>query len=255
MVVLVGCQHDNWNTIILTLISKLRDPKNGHVTTIPSSSENTYSRKNPNPNCDQHAPAGRWCPETRDSYPRRRDRAVGDERGEQVMEAMHDPVYLEKYEVHGDMKQYPGIKYDEIFVDNCCMHLVSRPEQFDVMLCYFSGVQPSCSCLGYYQSLWKFCCKYSSRRYWCQAWSVANVGAEYAVFEQGASAGNVGNEKIVSQKTANPVALLLSSAMMLRHLQFPSFADRLENAVKRVILEGRYRTEDLGGDSTNQEVN
>ena len=80
------------------------------------------------------------------------------------------------------------------------------------------------------------------------------MGAEHAVFEQGASAGNVGKEKIVEQKKANPVAMLLSSAMMLRHLQFPSFADRLENAVKRVILEGKYRTKDLGGDSTTQEV-
>lgn len=80
------------------------------------------------------------------------------------------------------------------------------------------------------------------------------MGADHAVFEQGASAGNVGNEKIMEQKKANPVALLLSSAMMLRHLQFPSFADRLETAVKRVILEGRHRTKDLGGDSSTQEV-
>ncbi|KAK1294120.1 hypothetical protein QJS10_CPA16g00255 [Acorus calamus] len=81
-----------------------------------------------------------------------------------------------------------------------------------------------------------------------------NVGADHAIFEQGASAGNVGNEKIVQKKKANPVALLLSSAMMLRHLQFPSFADRLETAVKRVIEEGKYMTKDLGGTSTTQEV-
>lgn len=81
-----------------------------------------------------------------------------------------------------------------------------------------------------------------------------NVGPEHAVFEQGASAGNVGNQKMVEKKKANPVALLLSSAMMLRHLQFPSFADRLETAVKHVILEGEYRTKDLGGQSTTQEV-
>lgn len=83
---------------------------------------------------------------------------------------------------------------------------------------------------------------------------VGNVGAEHAVFEQGASAGNVGSDKILEQKTANPVALLLSSAMMLRHLQFPAFADRLETAVEQVILEGKYRTKDLGGTSTTQEV-
>lgn len=74
------------------------------------------------------------------------------------------------------------------------------------------------------------------------------------MFEQGASAGNVGKDTTEEQKNANPVALLLSSAMMLRHLQFPSFADRLETAVKRVISEGKCRTEDLGGNSTTQEV-
>ncbi|KAJ6391284.1 hypothetical protein OIU77_025300 [Salix suchowensis] len=42
--------------------------------------------------------------------------------------------------------------------------------------------------------------------------------------------------------------------MMLRHLQFPSFADRLETAVKWVISESHYRTKDLGGTSTTQEV-
>ena len=74
------------------------------------------------------------------------------------------------------------------------------------------------------------------------------------MFEQGASAGNVGKDSIVRKNKANQVALLLSSAMMLRHLQFPSFADRLETAVKRVIAEGKCRTEDLGGKSTTQEV-
>jgi isocitrate dehydrogenase (NAD+) len=81
-----------------------------------------------------------------------------------------------------------------------------------------------------------------------------NVGEDYAIFEQGASAGNVGNEKIIKQRKANPVALLLSSAMMLRHLQFPSFADRLETAVKHVVAEGKFKTKDLGGDSTTQQV-
>lgn len=81
-----------------------------------------------------------------------------------------------------------------------------------------------------------------------------NVGVDHAIFEQGASAGNVGDEEILENKHANPVALLLSSAMMLRHLQFPSFADRLEIAVKNVIEEGKYRTKDLGGNSTTEEV-
>ncbi|KAG6520030.1 isocitrate dehydrogenase [NAD] regulatory subunit 1, mitochondrial-like [Zingiber officinale] len=137
--------------------------------------------------------------------------------------------------------KYPGIDYNEIIVDNCCMQLVSKPEQFDVMvtpnlygtliantaagIAGGTGVMPG-----------------------------GNVGQDHAVFEQGASAGNVGNEKIEEQRKANPVALLLSSAMMLRHLRFPSFADRLETAVKLVIAGGKCRTKDLGGSSTTQEV-
>ncbi|URE12826.1 isocitrate dehydrogenase NAD regulatory subunit 1 [Musa troglodytarum] len=108
---------------------------------------------------------------------------------------------------------------------------------------------------GHTKSLWQSGGKHSCRH--CRRHCVmpgGNVGQDHAVFEQGASAGNVGNEKIMEQKKANPVALLLSSAMMLRHLRFPSFADRLETAVKRVIAEGKYRTKDLGGSSTTQEV-
>ncbi|CAN1226070.1 Isocitrate dehydrogenase [NAD] regulatory subunit 1, mitochondrial [Linum perenne] len=125
--------------------------------------------------------------------------------------------------------KYPGIKYNEIIVDNCCMQLVSKPEQFDVM------VTPNL-----YGNL--------------VANTAAGIAGGTGVMPGGASAGNVGNEKLTEQKMANPVALLLSSAMMLRHLQFPSFADRLETAVLGVISEGKTRTKDLGGTSTTQEV-
>ncbi|KEH27612.1 isocitrate dehydrogenase [NAD] regulatory subunit 1, mitochondrial isoform X2 [Medicago truncatula] len=137
--------------------------------------------------------------------------------------------------------KYPGIKYNEIIVDNCCMQLVSKPEQFDVMVTpnlYGNLVANTAAGIAGGTGVMPG----------------GNVGADHAVFEQGASAGNVGKEKVVQEKKANPVALLLSSAMMLRHLQFPVFAERLESAVKRVILEGKYRTKDLGGTSTTQEV-
>ncbi|XP_020599717.1 isocitrate dehydrogenase [NAD] regulatory subunit 1, mitochondrial isoform X2 [Phalaenopsis equestris] len=137
--------------------------------------------------------------------------------------------------------KYPGIKYNEIIVDNCCMQLVSKPEQFDVMVTpnlYGNLVANTAAGIAGGTGVMPG----------------GNVGQDHAVFEQGASAGNVGNEKQVEQKKANPVALLLSSAMMLRHLQFPSFADRLETAVKGVIAQGNYMTKDLGGSSNTQEV-
>ena len=80
------------------------------------------------------------------------------------------------------------------------------------------------------------------------------MGPGNAIFEQGASAGNVGSETLVKSKSANPTALLLSASMMLQHLQFPSFADRLEMAVMAVIKEGKARTIDLGGKSTTQDM-
>lgn len=138
-------------------------------------------------------------------------------------------------------KKYPGIQYNEIIVDNCCMQLVSKPEQFDVMVTpnlYGNLVANTAAGIAGGTGVMPG----------------GNVGADTAVFEQGASAGNVGNQNQVEEKRANPVAVLLSSAMMLRHLQFPSFADRLETAVKHVIADGRFRTKDLGGDSTTQEV-
>ncbi|XP_047335117.1 isocitrate dehydrogenase [NAD] regulatory subunit 1, mitochondrial-like [Impatiens glandulifera] len=138
-------------------------------------------------------------------------------------------------------KSYPEIIYNEIIVDNCCMQLVSKPEQFDVMVTpnlYGNLVSNTAAGIAGGTGVMPG----------------GNVGADYAVFEQGASAGNVGNEKILVKKKANPVALLLSSSMMLRHLQFPSFADRLETAVKKVISDGKCMTKDLGGNSTTQEV-
>ncbi|KAI3704484.1 hypothetical protein L1987_74705 [Smallanthus sonchifolius] len=138
-------------------------------------------------------------------------------------------------------KKYPKIEYNEIIVDNCCMQLVSKPEQFDVMVTpnlYGNLVANTAAGIAGGTGVMPG----------------GNVGIKYAIFEQGASAGNVGKPKMVEKKKANPVALLLSSAMMLRHLELPEFADRLENAVKRVIYEGKYRTKDLGGSSTTQEV-
>ena len=105
-------------------------------------------------------------------------------------------------------KNCPGIKYNEIIVDNCCMQLVSNPEQFDVMVTpnlYGNLVANTAAGIAGGTGVMLG----------------GNIGADHVVFEQGASAGNVGNERLVVNKKTNPVALLLSSAMMLRHLQFP----------------------------------
>lgn len=138
-------------------------------------------------------------------------------------------------------KSYPTIKYNEVIVDNCCMQLVSKPQQFDVMVTpNLYGTLVANTAAGIAGGT--------------GVMPGGNVGTEHAIFEQGASAGNVGNEKLVAGQSANPTALLFSAAMMLRHLQFPSFADRLEQAVISVVGEGLVRTKDLGGTSTTQDM-
>eukprot|EP00475_Leptophrys_vorax_P030012 TRINITY_DN44608_c0_g1_i1.p1 TRINITY_DN44608_c0_g1~~TRINITY_DN44608_c0_g1_i1.p1 ORF type:complete len:374 (-),score=30.34 TRINITY_DN44608_c0_g1_i1:156-1277(-) len=137
-------------------------------------------------------------------------------------------------------KSYPFINYNEVIIDNCCMQLVSKPEQFDVMVSpNLYGTLISNTAAGIAGGT--------------TVMPGGNVGAEHAIFEQGASAGNVGNDAQNVAKKANPTALLLSSAMMLRHLQFPAFADRLETAITTVIKEGFARPPDMGGDATTQE--
>ena len=79
-----------------------------------------------------------------------------------------------------------------------------------------------------------------------------SIGADAAVFEQGASAGNVGIAT-GAKDSANPVAVMLASAMMLKHLKLPAFAYMLEDAVYAVLGAGKVRTSDMGGTATTME--
>ena len=106
--------------------------------------------------------------------------------------------------------RYPNIDYKEMIVDNTCMQLVSNPHQFDVMVTpnlygnlVCNIVAGLCGGVGL-----------------CPG---GNIGGGVAVFEQGAR--HIAKE-LTGTGLANPTALLLSSAMMLRHLKLHSFADR-----------------------------
>ena len=78
----------------------------------------------------------------------------------------------------------------------------------------------------------------------------ANIGWEYAVFEPVHGSA----PDIAGKGLANPIAMILSGGMMLRHLGEPAAAERVERAVDGVLGEGRIRTPDLGGTSSTQEV-
>jgi isocitrate dehydrogenase (NAD+) len=134
--------------------------------------------------------------------------------------------------------EFPTIKFDAIIVDNACMQMASKPQQFDVLLTpnlYGNLIDNIGAGLtggaGFLPG--------------------GSIGAAAAVFEQGASAGNVGIHQ-TGKGVANPVAVMLASAMMLKHLKLPTFALWLEDAVYAVLGAGKVRTPDMGGEATTQ---
>src|SRR5207247_7925346 len=78
----------------------------------------------------------------------------------------------------------------------------------------------------------------------------SNIGETAAVFE----AVHGSAPKYAGQDRANPTALILSGALMLRHLGETEAANRVESAVRAVIAEGRVTTHDLGGSAGPRQV-
>jgi isocitrate dehydrogenase (NAD+) len=133
-------------------------------------------------------------------------------------------------------KEYPEIEYREVIVDNCCMQLVMRPEQFDVLLLQnLYGDIVSDLAAGLVGGLGLV--------------PGANFGAECSIFE----AVHGSAPDIAGQGIANPTAILLSSVLMLRHLGKAAVADRVERAIHQVYQEGKWLTRDVGGTATTAE--
>jgi isocitrate dehydrogenase (NAD+) len=126
---------------------------------------------------------------------------------------------------------YDGrIEFEDRIVDNMCMQLVQKPELYDVLvLPNLYGDIVSDLAAGLVGGL--------------GVAPGANIGTEAAVFEpvHGSAPKYAGLDK------ANPTAMILSGALMLRHMGYPDEAARLEGAVREVIAEGRETTYDLGG--------
>lgn len=125
-------------------------------------------------------------------------------------------------------KNYPSIQFETILVDNLCMQLVKRPEQFDVLvLPNLYGDIISDLCAGLVGGL--------------GVAPGANIGDNAAVFEaiHGSAPKYKGLNKV------NPTAVILSGMLMLRYLGEEEKADILEQAVANVISEGRFVTYDL----------
>jgi isocitrate dehydrogenase (NAD+) len=128
-------------------------------------------------------------------------------------------------------KQYPDIEFEDRIVDNMCMQLVQKPELYDVIvLPNLYGDILSDLCAGLVGGLGMA--------------PGANIGEKGAIFE--ATHGSA--PKYKGQNKVNPVALILSGVLMLRHLGMMKEADRLENAVAAVIEEGKFVTYDMKPD-------
>ena len=132
--------------------------------------------------------------------------------------------------------QYPEIEYKELIVDNACMQMVLKPEQYDVLLLpnLYGDVMSDLAAglvggLGVVPS--------------------GNIGDHAAMFE--AVHGTAPD--IVGKGLANPTALLMSSVMMLDHLGERSAARRIETALETVYRAGKHTTSDVGGRASTAE--
>jgi isocitrate dehydrogenase (NAD+) len=134
-------------------------------------------------------------------------------------------------------KGYPKVTYRELIVDNACMQLVLRPQEFDVLLLEnLYGDIVSDLCAGLVGGLGLV--------------PGANLGTKAAIFE--AVHGTAPD--IAGKNLANPLALLFSSIMMLRHLGQDRPAARIEKAATRLLKEGKVLTRDLGGRASTTQV-
>jgi isocitrate dehydrogenase (NAD+) len=128
-------------------------------------------------------------------------------------------------QVAGD---YPDIEFQDAIIDNMCMQLVRRPQQFDIIVApNLYGDILSDLCAGLVGGLGLA--------------PGANIGDEIAVFEP--THGSA--PKYTGQNKVNPLAMMLSGVMMLRHLGEVRAADRLENAIAGVIAGGKKVTYDM----------
>ncbi len=131
----------------------------------------------------------------------------------------------------GKVEDASGVTYMERLIDNMCMQLVQKPEQYDVIVTQnLYGDILSDLCAGLVGGL--------------GVAPGANIGPDAAIFE--ATHGSA--PKYKGQNKVNPTALILSGKMMLDHLGEHEAAAKLDNAVAEVIAEGKDVTYDMKPD-------
>ncbi|XP_053945899.1 isocitrate dehydrogenase [NAD] subunit beta, mitochondrial [Anastrepha obliqua] len=146
-----------------------------------------------------------------------------------------DGLFLKSCEQMANL--YPRIQFEKMIVDNTTMQMVQRPNQFDVMVTpnLYGNILDN---IG------------SGLVGGAGVVAGASYSAETVVFEPGARHTFA---EAVGKNVANPTAMLLCGAKMLRHVNLPTYSEMITNAVNKVLNDGKVRTKDLGGQSTTQD--
>ncbi len=127
-------------------------------------------------------------------------------------------------------KDYPDIELDDLIIDAACMNLVMDPSRYDVLLATnLFGDIISDLCSGLIGGL--------------GLTIGSNIGQEGAIFE----AVHGSAPDIAGKDMANPSAVILAGASMLKHIGYEKEGFRIEEAITSLINEGKYITKDLGG--------
>lgn len=148
---------------------------------------------------------------------------------------LSDGLFLEAAETVA--KDYPGVQFDNLIVDNTAMQLVLKPQQFEVLLApNLYGDILSDLAAGLIGGIGLA--------------PGANIGAKVSVFEPVHGSA----PDIAGKNLANPTAMILSATIMLKHLKEEAAALKIERALAKVLEEGLYTTPDLGGQSGTKQM-
>src|ERR1700722_10887525 len=150
---------------------------------------------------------------------------------------LSDGLFLDcARQIHDE--EYPNIEYDELIIDAGCMRLVQDPTRFDVLLMEnLYGDLVSDLCAGLVGGLGVV--------------PGSNIGEDAAVFE----AVHGSAPAIAGKGIANPLAIIMSSVMMLNHIQEETLAGKIKHAYDAVLAEGDAKTltKDLGGSAGTEQ--
>ncbi|THH08641.1 hypothetical protein EW145_g2558 [Phellinidium pouzarii] len=135
-------------------------------------------------------------------------------------------------------KEFPDISYDEDLLDRACLQITQNPRPFAdrvMVMPNLYGDILSDMCAGLIGGL--------------GLTPSGNIGRDASIFE----AVHGSAPDIAGMGLANPTALLLSSLMMLRHMELFEHAEKIEKAALTTIAEGKFITGDLGGKASTTE--